>query len=462
MSDDDYARVTIAQTFAVSPHWDPTGSSWLPFPFLATGGVMMLLGRSLVIAQAFAIACAAGSGALLVVTGRVFGLSPGRALIATMIPLSIPLHGALCAATVPELPVAVAVTYAIAASAKPSRWWWTAPLALIAACLSRYEAWPIAAFLALVACRYLGRLDLVSSRRAVFAAALGLCGPLLWILWNFHAYGDPLAFARRVAAYHATFQGLDTSAFQRLKGYPWSILREGPGLCVLALYFTWRRGISFFRKWRRPLLAAVILVVGLVAAEARGGAPTHHPERAVVVVWLLLSFMLVAAWEPANENVSHKFLAQRWAVALVLLVSMVGTFNQWRFSLGFDRRSAVALGLALREQFHPGQRVLWVPSSYEFFATAAALGRPEDLYKVVPRSVDPRSTEPDPFQSHQQLQALLCAVRPTVLILDPDQVPMALTLGFQPEQIVNKFLIRSPQPTAKHREENKSNPLGCR
>ncbi len=33
VSDDDYARTVIAQLFAHSPRWDPSGTSWLPLPF---------------------------------------------------------------------------------------------------------------------------------------------------------------------------------------------------------------------------------------------------------------------------------------------------------------------------------------------------------------------------------------------------------------------------------------------
>ena len=52
VSDDDYARVTIAQSFAHAPRLDPSGTSWLPFPFWALGSVMAVFGRSLEVARA--------------------------------------------------------------------------------------------------------------------------------------------------------------------------------------------------------------------------------------------------------------------------------------------------------------------------------------------------------------------------------------------------------------------------
>src|SRR5260221_10263104 len=51
LSDDDYARVTIAQQFAGHAKFDPSGTSWLPFPFWATGTVMKVLDPSLDVAR---------------------------------------------------------------------------------------------------------------------------------------------------------------------------------------------------------------------------------------------------------------------------------------------------------------------------------------------------------------------------------------------------------------------------
>ena len=47
LSDDDYARVVIAQSFAHAPSLDPSGSSWLPLPFWLYGTILGLAGRAL-------------------------------------------------------------------------------------------------------------------------------------------------------------------------------------------------------------------------------------------------------------------------------------------------------------------------------------------------------------------------------------------------------------------------------
>jgi len=59
VSDDDFARVTLAQAFAHAPQLDPTGTSWLPFPFWLNGGAMALFGRSLAVARGVAVVSSA-------------------------------------------------------------------------------------------------------------------------------------------------------------------------------------------------------------------------------------------------------------------------------------------------------------------------------------------------------------------------------------------------------------------
>src|SRR5690348_6357356 len=61
VSDDDFSRVTIAQTFAVAPRLDPSGTSWLPFPFWWLGGAMIVFGRSLRVARAASVAFASAA-----------------------------------------------------------------------------------------------------------------------------------------------------------------------------------------------------------------------------------------------------------------------------------------------------------------------------------------------------------------------------------------------------------------
>ena len=157
VSDDDFARVTIAQAFAHAPRLDPSGTSWLPFPFWSLGLVMLVTGRALATAQGIAIAL---NGLALVapyLALRFVGIARARALAGMALAYITPSAIWLGAATVPEsftasFVAAGAVLLGMAAPAPARR----APLVggallVLAATLSRYEAWPVAAVLA-IAC----------------------------------------------------------------------------------------------------------------------------------------------------------------------------------------------------------------------------------------------------------------------------------------------------------------------
>ena len=79
-------------------------------------------------------------------------------------------------------------------------WLWVSALAVLLACLCRYEAWLLAPFLSLVSGRE-GRTRWQRGERAaalrLFAIA-GACwaGVAFWLSWNYVEYHDPLAFAR--------------------------------------------------------------------------------------------------------------------------------------------------------------------------------------------------------------------------------------------------------------------------
>ena len=47
VSDDDYARVVIAEEWARAPRFDASGTSWLPLPFWVVGAAMRVFGRGL-------------------------------------------------------------------------------------------------------------------------------------------------------------------------------------------------------------------------------------------------------------------------------------------------------------------------------------------------------------------------------------------------------------------------------
>src|SRR5688500_6385615 len=75
LSDDAYARVVIAQKFASAPAWDPSGTSWLPFPSWMQGSAMLLFGPELRTATAVAWVSGVVSTLLIWLGARTLGLA---------------------------------------------------------------------------------------------------------------------------------------------------------------------------------------------------------------------------------------------------------------------------------------------------------------------------------------------------------------------------------------------------
>ena len=144
VSDDDYARTVIAQTFAHAPQLDPSGTSWLPLPFWLDGAVMMVVGRSLAVARA--IAFALGASSPLVCTpacgrcaSRVWALVLARPSDADPVEHWL---GSRPFRRAGRGLVRAALFFMATGRAR-----WAGALVLVAS-LSRYEAWPIAALVA--------------------------------------------------------------------------------------------------------------------------------------------------------------------------------------------------------------------------------------------------------------------------------------------------------------------------
>lgn len=376
ISDDDYARVVLAQSFARSPALDPTGTSWLPAPFWIYGSFMRALGSSLFVAYSIAIFAAAFSGVLLIFAATFVGIGRRGALFCVALSLLLPLVPLLGAAPVPELPVAASIVFGLLLLASPQaplRVWFLASVLLFLATLSRYEAWVpslIFSLSALSHTRYRPWL--------LLAAFLASIGPILWILWNFHSYGHPFAFAHRVAAYReglGIFHGYWWN-------YPGALLREAPVALLLGGVLGWR-----IRKMRWPLVGVTAQVFALMFAELRGGAPTHHPERALLGPMLVLVVISVLV-------VQREFIKMRGKWWWLLIGSVIIGYWRWKptvMGLGVPRREEVALGAALREPLALRGHVLFIADSYGFFAIQSAMVDQHRLEVIVPKKVDPRS-----------------------------------------------------------------------
>ena len=434
VSDDDFARVTIAQAFAFAPRLDPSGTSWLPFPFWALGGLMMIFGRSLATARALSILLASTAASLPYVALRWANVPRGRALFATALAFATPWAIWLGASTVPEsFTASFTASGAIALGAALTRDTPTSgassvssrarvasfAAAVVAACLSRYEPWPAAAVLGLAALasalrvgvpprslasqRLAGDPSLASQRfgggRGVAVAIAMACalGPVAWMAWNAHAHDGPLHFFRRVAGYKRALGEGTTDVLAAALQFPRLLVTTRPEVTAPALLLLPAlHDRALRRRWIVPLLCAAGQVLFLSYGNVRDGAPTHHAERALVGPLVILAlFVGDDGWQRATDMAaSGARRGARVAVACVLaLWSLTIARDVARLPGNTeheDRRAQVARGLRLRDE--GAARLVVTPCAFEHFALLAAYGAPESA-EVMPRTGAPPGPE---------------------------------------------------------------------
>lgn len=412
VSDDDYARVVIAQLFAHHPKLDPSGTSWLPLPFWIQGAVMLAFGRSLEVARTTALVLGALSILPPFFAARAVGASRLVAALGALAGGLTAWNAWLGVATVPE---AIAGSLAAAGAivlVRPRHRLWGA-LCLLAAALSRYEAWPLCAVYGAVCLRDFAR---TRGRGALVAAAVACAGPALWMAWNAAAHGDALHFFARVSRFHERVAGGDP-LIARIALYPAAFFEGAPeiallgGLAALGLFTRRIRA-----RWGHALLCAGALLAFLVVGNVRGGAPTHHPERALLPIWWIFAFAGVEVfgrvfWFFAGDIRKERTFGDKVMHVLALAVFPVTQFQMlgvaawlvvplvlWpKFpgaSASEDRAVQLSRGAELREQRVPAIHVY--PCAYEHFALIAAYGAPERVTSEPPA--------PDPSASCPRLE----------------------------------------------------------
>jgi len=229
-------------------------------------------------------------------------------------------------------------------------------------------------------------------RRAV-ASALPLLGPAWWIAHNHFAHGDALSFLHRVSSYKAALgsgaHGVDAPGYGSalVTGCPAVLIACG---AMFLMSLRSKKDPAARRQWLKRFvpwaIGALALFVFLLVGALVGGSPTHHPERALLLVWLLASFVVV--------DLAVLVRPPRWLALLV--VPLLAIDCQIALSdRGVDRRSEETIGTQLRSLVPKGERVLIATSDYGYFAVVAAFGRPSDT--IIDQTHDPR------FQSETSL-----------------------------------------------------------
>jgi 4-amino-4-deoxy-L-arabinose transferase-like glycosyltransferase len=372
VSDDDYSRTVIAQSFAHTPKLDPSGTSWLPMPFWIMGTAMMLVGRSLAAARAIAWTLGVLATLLPFVALRHLKVSLPNAFAAAIACALAPWSVWLAATTVPEGWTGPAVAAALLlVTSDHRRAWLSAAALLLLAALSRYEVWPACA----VACVYfLLRARRTTERRdgtaLLIAGVVAAIGPLMWMGWNAYAHDDPLHFFVRVSTFKQNSGAPARSVVERLIEYPLALAVHFPlSLVGLASALITRNR----KPLLVPLLGAAAILTFLIVGDLKDGAPTHHPERALGAIATVFVALGVARFATSSRVGK---VAAPIALAAALIAHGVYASSSTPGTSEADRRVAqIARGRALSGD--PNLKLIVTPCQYEHFALIAASGTPE-------------------------------------------------------------------------------------
>jgi hypothetical protein len=410
LSDDDFSRVTIAQSFVVHPSFDPSGTSWLPFPFWLYGTCLSLFGATLAKARlvAFSLGLLGALGVWL--AGRWLGLSRNASLLGAIIACCVPYSAWLGVATTPDYYNAVLILLACCSLARGQ---FTIRAlgagAIVIATLSRYESWPVAVtwagFVALDAYR--------SKNRWLGALALlALAAPVSWMLHGLQHHHDALFFVKRVVSYRRALGLVDTGVLTRVLATPVHLFRDVPelwaiALCTLLLSLL-RHSKPIRRRWQRPSIALFSILLFLSIGDWRDGAATHHVGRTLLPLWFFVALLAARLFLTQLRGAS----SQRKTFSAVALAAIYG-FSfivlrpTWTSVDGFSPRvEQTEIGLLASAKIASGQRVIIDTPDYGYFAVKAAFARPNDT--VILDAHDPRHPEKiDAFASQANLEATL-------------------------------------------------------
>jgi hypothetical protein len=170
-----------------------------------------------------------------------------------------------------------------------------------------------------------------------------------------------------------------------------------------------------------------VVIASLAAAAATGGAPTHHPERSLLMIgavaWVAIADLMGRA-SPPSARVPRPALGAILALAALFATTAVTRVRTY----GVDRTGALRVGAWLRANAAPGERVLVDPVDYGHFAMAAAFGAPERV--SLSRSLDPRlAPEPSAFSADWALRARLARAPAAFLVARDAAAQVASAFG---------------------------------
>jgi hypothetical protein len=410
----------IAQSFVAHPRLDPSGTSWLPFPFWLYGTCLSVLGATLAKARlvAFLLGLLGALGVWL--AGRWLGLSRNTSLLGAIIACCIPYSAWLGAATTPDYYNAVLTLLACCSLARGDlRIRALGAGAIAIAALSRYESWPVAVVWAGFAA-----LDAYRSkdRRLGALSVFALAAPVSWMAHGLYHHHDALFFVKRVVSYRRALGLADTGNLARIFTTPVHLFLDVPELWVIVAFTLitafLRHCKPMRRRWLRPSVALFSIMLFLCIGDWRDGAATHHVGRTLLPIWFFVALLAARLFLAQLRGASRsRRTLSTIAVSTVYGFSFFVLRPAWTNVDGFCKRAEeTEIGSIASAKVTTGERMLIDTQDYGYFAVQAAFARPNDA--VILDTHDPRRpVKTEAFASQANLQTTLARYQSKWLLM---------------------------------------------
>jgi hypothetical protein len=427
LSDDDFSRVVIAQGFAFHPSWDPSGTSWLPFPFWLYGTCLSLFGTALANARTIAFTLGLLSALGTWLAGRWLGLSRNASLLGVTIACSIPYAAWLGVATTPDYLNAVLLLLACSSLARGKLTLRILGVAaLCAATLSRYEAWAVAITWVLLLSTESHRRN---NWRLFLLAAVALAAPLAWVLHGAWHHHDAFFFIKRVVGYRRALGIAEGGSASRLLSTPSHLLLDAPEIWLLAAVCAIGSRLLLTRplrrRWFKPFLAMASVVAFLMIGDWRDGSATHHLGRTLLPFWMFMCLIVAKSLLDGTRVLARHL---KWCAIAAIVAVYALAWGALRPALTkvdslSPRIEETEIGILASTKLRPGQRLAVLTNDYGYFAVQAAFARPWDT--DILDSHDPRHpAATSVVASRSSLCEAMNARQAQWLVVPNDQEPL--------------------------------------
>jgi hypothetical protein len=207
-----------------------------------------------------------------------------------------------------------------------------------------------------------------------------------------------------------------------LSHYPKVLLRAEPELMSLLLLVFVPHAIASLRAFFLPLLGLTFALLLLIYGDCRDGAPTHHPERPLLMFWLGAAVLAGALIENVWQHQRRALL-----FSAVLALSLYALRPAFTYRDSFVRRDAeLEIGEIAREHARHGT-LLIATHDFGYFAVMTGFGHPSRA--VALREHDPRHPESDLFASPHSLKQAVSNKPADWLIVPREVAPHTPELG---------------------------------